>query len=122
FQPLENAEVKLNVRYIGTEAAQSVGYTNTPSQAAAAGHGNMSKDVPLSVDPAAAEAGLYQSAYIPRESGGYLAEAVVTDSTGIEVGRAETGWTADPAADEFRSLKPNRALLEAIARKTGGEV
>ena len=40
----------------------------------------------------------------------------------MEAGRAETGWTSDPAADEFRSLKPNRALLETIAKATGGEV
>jgi hypothetical protein len=46
----------------------------------------------------------------------------VTDADGKEAGRAEVGWTSDPAADEFRSLKPNRALLELIAKKTGGEV
>jgi len=40
----------------------------------------------------------------------------------MEVGRAESGWTSDPAADEFRSLKPNRALLENIAKRTGGEI
>ena len=28
----------------------------------------------------------------------------------------------DPAAEEFRSVKPNRALLETIAKRTGGEV
>jgi hypothetical protein len=38
------------------------------------------------------------------------------------VGRAQAGWTADPAAEEFKSLKPNRALLENIARQTGGAV
>ena len=32
------------------------------------------------------------------------------------------GWSSDPAADEFKSLKPNRALLENLARETGGEV
>jgi hypothetical protein len=68
------------------------------------------------------EPGLYQATYIPRGTGGYLAEAVVTDAAGVEVGRAEAGWTADPAAEEFRSLKPNRALLESIAKQTGGKV
>ena len=28
----------------------------------------------------------------------------------------------DPAAAEFRSLKPNRAYLEALAKRTGGQV
>jgi predicted RNA-binding Zn ribbon-like protein len=32
------------------------------------------------------------------------------------------GWTSDPAAAEFRALKPNRALLESLAQRTGGEV
>ena len=49
-------------------------------------------------------------------------QLVVTDEDGIEVGRAQTGWSADPAAEEFKSLKPNRALLERIARQTGGEL
>jgi hypothetical protein len=32
------------------------------------------------------------------------------------------GWASDPAAEEFRALKPNRELLAAIAQKTGGSV
>src|SRR5256885_16829901 len=40
----------------------------------------------------------------------------------MDVGRAQAGWTADPAAEVFRSLKPNRVLLETISRQTGGEV
>ena len=39
-----------------------------------------------------------------------------------EVGKAEGGFSSDPAADEFRSLVPNVALLENIAQKTGGQV
>jgi hypothetical protein len=76
----------------------------------------------LTAEPALSEAGLYQATYIPRDTGGYKADAVVTNSAGAEVGRAEVGWTADLAAEEFRSLKPNRALLEMIAKKTGGEM
>jgi hypothetical protein len=59
---------------------------------------------------------------VPRETGGYLAEAIVTDAAGVEVGRDEVGWTSNPSAEEFRSLKPNRALLETIAKRTGGEI
>ena len=40
----------------------------------------------------------------------------------VDLGRAEAGWSSDLAAEEFRSLTPNVALLEDIARKTGGEV
>jgi uncharacterized membrane protein len=76
----------------------------------------------LNAEPALTEAGLYEAQYVPRTAGGYLAEAVITDADGVEVGRAQAGWSADPAAEEFKSLKPNRALLESIARQTGGEV
>jgi hypothetical protein len=41
---------------------------------------------------------------------------------GSEVGRAPVGWTSDPAADEFRDLKPNRDLLARLAAATGGQV
>jgi uncharacterized membrane protein len=101
FQPLDNANITLHVRPVG----QSV--TNA---------------IRLTAEASATQAGVYEATYVPRETGGYHAEAVVTDATGMEAGRAEAGWTSDPAADEFRSLKPNRALLEAIAKKTGGEV
>ena len=101
FLPLDNASVTLHVRPVGTSA------TNL---------------IRLTAEPSVTQAGVYEATYVPRETGGYHAEAVVTDPTGMEAGRAEAGWTSDPAADEFRSLKPNRALLEAIAKSTGGEV
>src|SRR5262249_15085424 len=103
FQPLDNAAVIVNVQPIADSAT------------------NLNK-IRLTAEPALSEPGLYQATYIPRDTGGYRAEAVVTNSVGAEVGRAETGWTADLAAEEFRSLKPNRALLEMIAKKTGGEI
>jgi hypothetical protein len=78
--------------------------------------------VHLTAEPSVTEAGLYETAYIPRQPGGYLAEAVVTDSNGVELGRAQAAWTADPAAEEFRSLQPNRALMESVAKQTGGQV
>jgi len=41
---------------------------------------------------------------------------------GAEAGHAEAGWSSDLLAEEFKSLQPNTALLEAIASRTGGEV
>ena len=38
------------------------------------------------------------------------------------MGRAEAGWVTDPAGEEFRSLDPNRAILEELAQRTGGQV
>ena len=108
FQPLDNATVTLSVQTIGQSPS-----TNGPATA---------RTIRLNAEPALSEPGLYQATYIPRESGGYKAEAVVTNNVGAEVGRTELGWANDLAAEEFRSLKPNRALLESIAKKTGGEV
>ncbi len=108
FQPLDNASVAVTVSFVG----QTSGSNNAAAAA----------PIRLMAEPALSEAGLYQTTYVPREAGGYRAEAVLTDADGTEAGRAEVGWTADPAADEFRSLTPNRNLLEAIAKKTGGEL
>lgn len=76
----------------------------------------------LTATPAAGESGLFESAYVPRVSGGYRARAVVTGPDGIEIGRAQAGWATDLEAREFRSIKANRPLLEQIARQTGGRV
>jgi uncharacterized membrane protein len=115
FQPLDNASVVITVRPLTDDLTQVRREDRDKLNTATNG-------IRLTADPALTEAGLYQATYIPRETGGYLAEAVVTDGAGVEVGRAEAGWTSDPAAEEFRSLKPNRALMESIAKQTGGEV
>jgi uncharacterized membrane protein len=115
FQPLDNASVVLTVRAITNDFSRSPRSADKPSQTNA-------NEIRLGAEPSSTEPGVYEATYVPRETGGYLADAAVTDASGIEVGRAQAGWTADPAADEFRSLKPNRVLLEAVARQTGGEV
>jgi hypothetical protein len=76
----------------------------------------------LTATPAAGESGLFESTYIPRLSGGYLARAVVTDANGAEIGHSEAGWATDLEAREYRSIKVNRPLMEQIARQTGGRV
>lgn len=101
FLPLDNATITLQVRPVG------------------AGATNVAR---LTAEASTTQAGVYEATYVPRETGGYHAEAMVVDANGMEVGRAEAGWTSDPASDEFRSLKPNRVLLEAIAKGTGGEI
>src|SRR5262249_295050 len=101
FQPLDNATVNLSGQVI----------TNAFSGMKPAGNTNLvtaTNSVRLTAEPALNERGLYQATYVPRETGGYLAEVTVADEAGIEAGRAAAGWTADPAAEEFRSLRPNR--------------
>jgi hypothetical protein len=115
FQALDNATVNLTVQVVTNNFSQTKSDPNAKVY-------NTTNSIRITAEPALNERGLYQATYVPRETAGYRAEGTVTDETGGDVGRAEAGWTADPAAEEFRSLKPNRALLETIARQSGGEV
>jgi uncharacterized membrane protein len=128
FQPLDNASVAFTVRPVGqvsrppVTGGQPDDTKKVPAVAATASRAGEAPALRLTGEPALNEAGLYEATYVPRETGAYQAEAIVTDASGIEVGRAAAGWSSDPAADEFRSLKPNRALLETLAKRTGGEI
>lgn len=107
FKPLDNATVRLTVRPVkGTDKTD----------------GTDVSVVQMMAEPSAANPGTYEGTYIARDSGAYSVEAVVTSADGKVAGRAVAGWTSDPAAVEFRSLKPNRALLESLAQRTGGEI
>jgi len=105
FEPLENATVTFEVSPV------------TFAEAAAT-------DAPLTLtaEPSLDEPGLYEAPYLPRRTGGYRVRAVAVNPAGAEEGRAETGWSSDLAADEFRSLTPNTALLDELARRTGGKI
>jgi hypothetical protein len=104
FQPVDDAILRLDVQPVLAED-DSGGATNV---------------IRLQVEPSASEPGLYQATYTPRGTAGYQASVSVTNPAGAEVGRAVAGWSADLAAEEFRFLTPNVALLETLARKTGG--
>ena len=68
------------------------------------------------------ELGLYRTTYLPREPGAYRATVRVTALDGSQVGERDIGWISEPATDEFRELEPNRAVLQRLAKRTGGEV
>ncbi|APW63831.1 glutamine amidotransferase [Paludisphaera borealis] len=78
----------------------------------------------LTLDAAAdgREPGLYATTYVPKQPGAYRAVATATAVDGSTVGEREAGWAAQPAADEFARLAPDRAFLLTLAAKTGGEV
>ncbi len=105
YQPMDDAVVNIDLRPVLADEAGVT--TNT---------------IRIRAEPSSREAGLYQASYFPRFSAGYKAAAVVANMAGAEVGRAETGWSTDLAAEEFRSLAPNIGLLQTIAKGTGGEV
>jgi uncharacterized membrane protein len=106
FQALDNASVSIEIQPVMGDASTGA---NTNS-------------LRLQAEPSVNEPGLYQAVYVPRVTGGYKATAYVTNSVGAEAGRDDTGWSTDLAAEEFRSLSPNVPLLEAIAKKSGGEI
>jgi uncharacterized membrane protein len=66
--------------------------------------------------------GQYVSEHWAGMPGGYRVTARATDQDGTEIGIAETGWSADPGAAEFRDLAINRPWLQRLADATGGEI
>jgi uncharacterized membrane protein len=113
FHPVDDASVSISVRSFGNVS----GPTNHAFAAA-----QSTNALHLAATPDAAEAGLYTASCAARDTGAYLAEAIIRDAKGGEIGRAQTGWSCDPAAREFAALRPNRALLAEMAQKTGGEI
>jgi hypothetical protein len=99
FQPLDNGALTLKVQALGVPLP-----------------------ITMTAEASSSEPGLYEANYIPRQSGGYRVTAEAADESGAALGKAQTGWATDLAAAEFQSLTPNRALMESLARKTGGEV
>jgi len=105
FEPADNVSIALEVHEPNTAGTEPGG-----------------RRVQLTAAPAPGEIGLFEAAYVPRASGGYLARVAVAEAAGSKVGDAEAGWTADLEAREFQSVKANRPLLEKVARDTGGRV
>lgn len=117
FRPMENATVRLTVKSLTLKDAREA--VDSAVHRTAAVHTN---SVQITAESSPNEIGLYEAFYVPRQTGGYAVEAVITDINGLTVGQAEAGWTSDPAAEEFQSLHPNRELMKQIARQTGGQV
>jgi hypothetical protein len=101
FQPADNAVVTISVDAIG---------------------GATTNQVRLTAEAVPNEPGVFETVFVPRQTGGYRAQATVVDANGQLLGTGGAGWASEPLADEFRSLQPNRAALETLARQTGGEL
>src|SRR5207247_5758594 len=98
FEPLDNAEVKLKVKTADN------------------------REIELAAESSNIGPGVYHASFTPRASGAYRASVSVTAADGSEVGSRETGWSAEPETEEFRTLSMNRPLLERLASQTGGAV
>ncbi len=108
YQPVELAQARITIkRMVNLDQARNE---------------NGFSQVSLLAEPVAGESGRFTTTFNSRDAGAYLAEVEVTDADGAVVGTAEAGWVTDPAAEEFRSLEPNRAILEDLAQRTGGRV
>jgi len=97
YQPLDNATVKVTVHRPGEDP------------------------IALDAEPSLEKSGRFETTFVPRSPGGYRAEVVAYDENGEETGRTEVGWASSPAADEFRAVSINTALLDDVAAQTGGE-
>ena len=76
----------------------------------------------LQAQPAPNQNGVYQAVYRPQGSGVFRLQASATAPDGQPLGEASAGRALDREADEHRSVRPNLALLESLARQTGGAV
>jgi uncharacterized membrane protein len=113
YLPLDDASVTVTVKHLTNAASASL-------------TGNAIESAPvvlrLNAEPSGSEAGLYETIYVPRADGAYVAQASVVNAEGLSVGDAETGWTSDFSADEFKSLAADRALMTRLAQATGGRL
>ena len=109
YQPIDLAQARLTIRRVAKledESQEEGGF----------------EEVTLYADPVSDMPGQFSAEFLARDAGAYLASVEVTDAEGAVLGTSEAGWVLDPAAEEFRSLEPNKNLLENLASKTGGQV
>jgi hypothetical protein len=98
YRPLENAKVSVRLTLPGKD------------------------ELVLVAEPDGSEPGTYTTTYVMRQPGAYRVHVTATDSDGTAVGEREAGWAAQPTADEFARLEPDRDYLKEIAAKTNGEL
>ncbi|MCB1230118.1 MAG: hypothetical protein KDN19_07625, partial [Verrucomicrobiae bacterium] len=129
FRPQDDASVRLEVTRATGDRAAAV--EDTPTAEGNDGKRGKKekgesketeKKSEIFAEPSLEDAGLFEAAFYPPESGGYRAKAIVRDGEGNLLGEKETGWALNPAAEEFSQLSPNRSLLETLAEATGGRV
>lgn len=98
YEPLDNASVAVSIA--------------TPD----------GRHIELTAEPSDRAAGEYRTSFASRAPGAYRAQVAAKAEDASEIGRRETGWTVETATDELRTLRPNRTLLERIAKASGGEM
>lgn len=77
--------------------------------------------IELTAEPVADQPGEYESLYLPGPTGGYTVSAAVTGPEG-KTTTINGGWVHAPEHREFRSVQPDLALLEQLAKDSQGEI
>ncbi len=72
--------------------------------------------------PSARKSGVLESSFSARIPGPYRVTAMAQDENGIPIGEVSAGWVANPLAEEFSRLVPDRDWMNQLASITGGEV
>lgn len=98
FRPLDNAQLEIKV---------------LPP------NGNL---IPIDGSPDREQPGLVTANFWSQADGAYVVSVKATDQDGTLVGEAESGWTAEPSANEYRNLTPDLEPLANLAQQSGGEV
>ena len=98
--PVEDADVEVRVRRIGDSPDASI---------------------VLHAEPMG-EAGLYAVEYASATQGALVADAVARFADGTRIGGDSAGWVQDNSESEFSASHPDRAAMEVLAQKTGGEL
>ena len=83
---------------------------------------NAKEPLRLSGEPSLSDAGTFTTDHFIEKEGAYRLKTIARDGSGKILGEQLAGWAFNPAADEFRSIEPNRNLLQQIANSSGGEV
>ena len=79
-------------------------------------------EVVLIAEPSLDEPGVYEAVFVPQTSGAWKVKAEAISTQGDELQADDTGWVVESEASEFHSIGTNHALLESLARETGGEM
>lgn len=98
--PVEDADMEVRIRKLGDPEAAAMTIRPEPNS----------------------EPGLYTVAFDSETSGLFVAEARVKDAKGQPLGDSTVGWVQYSSEMEFSVLTSGRPAMEALAKRTGGEV
>ena len=68
------------------------------------------------------DSGVYQTEYWSPEGSAFHISAEVNSLDGTRIGEAESGWTQNAGAQEFKQLAVNRERLAQLAKDSGGRI